>query len=87
MTMFTNRVRFIIAKHRQCKFFLPGESGARGFVCGELTAIDRSFCDHHHAHCFKTLTPVSRATARFDDQSVAEIDIEDAEHELTELVW
>lgn len=86
MTMFNNRVRFIEAKHRQCKFFLPGESGMEGFVCGHPTTLDRSFCDSHHRLCFKTITPIRSSTVRFDDQSVTEIEIEDFEVELTEIV-
>ncbi|WP_315740854.1 hypothetical protein [Bradyrhizobium sp. SZCCHNR1093] len=86
MTIQPNRVRFIDATHRQCKFFLPGESGMEGFVCGDPTGIERSFCDCHHRRCFKLISPVSRTTARYDDQSVCEVEIDEGELELTELV-
>lgn len=86
MSEFLHRIRFVDATHRDCKFFLSGESGMFGFVCGAPCGEGKSFCECHYRHCFKTLTPVSRTISRYDDVMVCEMQIDDSELELTELV-
>ncbi|MGJ4995698.1 hypothetical protein ACQR0Z_14830 [Bradyrhizobium sp. HKCCYLS3077] len=86
MADFPHRVRFVDATHRDCKFFLPGESGMFGFACGAPCGEGESFCECHYRHCFRTLTRVSRTISRNDDVVVCEIQIEDSELELTGLV-
>ncbi|MGJ4951825.1 hypothetical protein [Bradyrhizobium sp. HKCCYLS20291] len=81
-----HRVKFIDATDLHCKFFLPGEKGMFGLICGASVDVGKSFCDFHHRQCFKTITPVSRKLARYDDVMVCEMQIDDSELELTELV-
>ncbi len=79
-------VRFIEAGACQCRFFLEGQSGMDGFVCGDPARDGNSYCRRHHFIVFKPV-PVSQARQHFKDYSIQEVDC-DADHEpdLTEIL-
>ncbi|WP_047308826.1 hypothetical protein [Rhodopseudomonas palustris] len=78
--------RFIQAGLCRCKFFLHGESGMNGFVCGAPIDEGKSFCDEHHRVVFQPL-PDAPPRYRINDYSVGERN-EDTDHEpdLTEML-
>jgi hypothetical protein len=65
-------------------YFLRGQSGMYGFVCGAPTTNDKSYCDCHHK---ATHLPVKKAKISFFDLSAASLD-NDTDHEpdLTEVL-
>ncbi|WP_445215938.1 hypothetical protein ACKWRH_26595 [Bradyrhizobium sp. Pa8] len=46
MSAYPSKTRFNDTKSGQCMYFLPGQSGMHGFVCGAPT--EKSYCDYHH---------------------------------------
>jgi hypothetical protein len=44
MSAYPFKTRFIETQRGQCMFFLPGETGTEGFVCGAPTTDNKSFC-------------------------------------------
>ncbi len=87
MTEFPKRVRFVDARRGQCFFFLPGETGMEGFVCGDATpGASKSYCACHRRLVFQPLTATSRIQSGYFDLSVRAAEIDDEELDLTELV-
>lgn len=78
------KTRFIETMRGQCMFFLPGQSGMRGFVCGAATTDEKSFCDCHHK---ATHQPIKKGKITFFDLSAGSRD-DDTGHEpdLTEVL-
>ncbi|MGX9428025.1 hypothetical protein [Bradyrhizobium sp. LeoA1S1] len=81
-----HKARFIDAKHGQCMFFLPGQSGMEGFVCGAPTIGEKSFCGCHHK---ATHQPPKRAryNYRIVDRSIQIVTVGfEREPDLTEMM-
>ncbi|WP_454650758.1 hypothetical protein [Bradyrhizobium liaoningense] len=84
MSAYSFKTCFAETKSGQCMYFLPGQSGMYGFVCGAPTANHKSYCDCHHK---ATHQPVKKAKISFFDLSAASIDIDtDYEPDLTEVL-
>ncbi|MDX3966121.1 MAG: hypothetical protein QHD01_05915 [Bradyrhizobium sp.] len=82
MSAFPFKTRFMETTRGQCMFFLPGESGREGFVCGAPT--ERSYCDCHHK---ATHQPLKKGNVFFlDASSSAAPDDTDHEPDLTEVL-
>ncbi|WP_156433897.1 hypothetical protein [Bradyrhizobium retamae] len=84
MSAYPFATRFMLTKGCQCMYFLPGESGMAGLVCGAPTRAGKSFCD---AHRRETYQPLKAGRIYFRDASVVTCD-DDSDHEpdLTEIV-
>ncbi|WP_316206033.1 hypothetical protein [Bradyrhizobium sp. SZCCHNR3058] len=86
MSDFKCRARFIEARPGQCQFFLPGESGMYGLVCGDAARDNSSFCACHHGLVFVPQGPKTRINSGYFDPTVRSVEINDEESDLTELV-
>ncbi|WP_139031439.1 hypothetical protein [Bradyrhizobium sp. ORS 375] len=84
MSYYPKAVRFIESTTEQCKFFLPGQSGMDGLVCGETTDTERSYCDCHHRRIYQ---PGSTPRVFFIDASSQDAPgFTDHEPDLTEVL-
>jgi hypothetical protein len=83
MPDFQNKARFVNTTREQCQFFLPGESGMNGFVCGDETREGSSFCDCHHRVVFQ---PQRMKVRSVQDRNVRDSELDEVEPDLTELV-
>lgn len=84
MSAYPFKTRFIDTARGQCMFFLPGQSGMYGFVCGAPTTDEKSFCDCHHK---ATHQPLKNGKISFFDLSASARDEDtDYEPDLTEVL-
>ncbi|WP_315743159.1 GcrA family cell cycle regulator [Bradyrhizobium sp. SZCCHNR1075] len=83
MSDFPNKARFVDTTREQCQFFLPGESGMHGFVCGDATREASAFCECHHRVVFQPQRVKLRSV---QDRNVRYSDLDEVEPDLTELV-
>lgn len=84
MSIFPKATRFIKSSSEQCKFFLPGQSGMDGLVCGEPTTAERSYCDCHLRRVYQ---PGSTPKVFFIDASSQDArGFTDREPDLTEVL-
>lgn len=77
--------RFIETKTGQCMFFLPGESGPDGLVCGEPTTGGKSFCDCHRKITHQKLKPF-REPPGVRMRAAGEWAASEREPDLTEII-